>query len=136
MILSCPKPLRFAKREAMGMIYVTMRVSDGSSRVRRVKFLVDSGAIMSVLPEKDWKTLRLRGRETIEFVLADGTPIRRKVAECRFYHQGIERWSPVVLGSGRDVALLGSLTLETMGLALHPLERRLRPMRMMLAAAS
>ena len=82
MILSCPKPLRSAKREAMGMIYVTMRVSDGSSRARRVKFL--SGAIMSVLPEKDWKTLRLRGRETVEFVLADGTPIRRKVAECRF----------------------------------------------------
>ena len=84
MILSCPKPLRSAKREAMGMIYVTMRVSHGSSRARRVKFLVDSGAIMSVLPEKDWKTLRLRGRETVEFVLADGTPIRRKVAECRF----------------------------------------------------
>jgi len=28
------------------------------------------------------------------------------------------------------------LTLETMGLVPHPLERRLRPMRMMLAAAS
>ncbi len=120
----------------MGMVYVTMRVSDGSARARRLKFLVDSGAIMSVLPERVWKALELRPAESLEFVLADGTAIRRRVAECRFLHQGIERWSPVVLGSGRDVALLGSLTLETMGLVLNPFERTLRPMRMMLAAAS
>ncbi len=120
----------------MGMVYVTMRVSDGALRARRVRFLVDSGAMLSVLPDKVWRSLRLKPAETMEFLLADGTPIRRQVAECRFHHQGIERWSPAVLGREQDVALLGSLTLETMGLVLHPFERRLHPMRMMLAAAS
>jgi len=119
----------------MGLVHVTMRVSDGSARVRRVRFLVDSGAIMSVLPAKDWRALALKPSETLEFVLADGTAIRRPIAECRFHHQGIARWSPVVLGAAHDVALLGSLTLETMGLVLHPFERKLRPMRMMLAVA-
>jgi len=42
----------------------------------------------------------------------------------------------VILGEGDDEALLGAVTLESLGLVLHPFERSLRPMRMMLARAS
>ena len=41
--------------------------------------------------------------------------------------------SPVVLGQQKDAALLGTLTLESLGLVLNPFERRLTPMRMLLA---
>jgi len=34
----------------------------------------------------------------------------------------------------RDEALIGTITLESMGLVLNPFERTLRPMRMRLAA--
>jgi len=41
--------------------------------------------------------------------------------------------SPVILGEPRDEALLGTITLENLGLVLNPFTRTLQPMRMMLA---
>jgi hypothetical protein len=51
-------------------------------------------------------------------------------------YQGIDAVSPVVLGQRKDAALLGTLTLESLGLVLNPFERRLTPMRMLLARQS
>jgi len=42
--------------------------------------------------------------------------------------------SPVVLGGPRDAALLGMVTLETLGLMLNPLTRELLPMKLVLAS--
>jgi hypothetical protein len=39
----------------------------------------------------------------------------------------------VILGEEGDEALLGTVTLEILGLVLHPFKRTLEPMRMMLA---
>jgi aspartyl protease family protein len=38
-----------------------------------------------------------------------------------------------VLGERNDVALLGTVTLEIMGLVLNPFDRTLRPMRLIMA---
>jgi predicted aspartyl protease len=100
---------------------------------RRLRLMVDSGALFSVLPEKTWKALRLRSERTAEFVLADGTTIERGVSECRFEIEGCAATSPVVLGEANDGALLGAVTLETLGLMLNPLTREVVPMRLMLA---
>jgi len=43
--------------------------------------------------------------------------------------------SPVVLGGPGDAALLGAVTLETLGLMLNPLSREVVPMRLLLSAA-
>ena len=121
----------------MGLTYV-----DGIVRGRRrgakrpVRFLVDSGAVYSVLRQSDWRSLGLKGQRELEFVLADGTPLRRQVTECMFELEGRRATSPVVLGEGHDEALLGAVTLETLGLVLNPLTRRLQPMRMLLARLS
>jgi len=40
----------------------------------------------------------------------------------------------VILGEAGDEALLGAVTLESIGLMLDPLHRRIVPMRMLLAA--
>jgi hypothetical protein len=69
----------------------------------------------------------------MKFRLADGTPIRRQLSDCRFIYRGIDVPSPVILGQRRDAALLGTVTLESMGLVLNPFDRTLRPMRLMLA---
>ncbi len=74
-----------------------------------------------------------RGERKVEFTLADGTPIERGVSECRFEIQGKAATSPVVLGVERDGALLGSVTLKTLGLMLNPLTREILPMRMALS---
>jgi hypothetical protein len=46
---------------------------------------------------------------------------------------GVNAASPVVLGRTDEGPLLGPVTLETLGLVLHPLSRRLVPMRLVLA---
>ncbi len=120
----------------MGLIYVTMTVSNGGDHEQNVEFLVDSGATLSVLPAPAWRRLGLKPKRTLRFVLADGTPIRRRVSECRFLYEGVDHWSPVILGTQRDAALLGAITLEILGYVLNPFERTLRPMRMVLAAVS
>ncbi|MBM4268744.1 MAG: aspartyl protease [Deltaproteobacteria bacterium] len=118
----------------MGLVKVELEVSGDDGARRAVEFLVDSGAVYSVLPARDWRALGLRPKRTLSFALADGTTIRRRISECRFHYEGIDAVSPVVLGQGADDALLGAVTLETLGLVLSPFDRTLRPMRMRLAA--
>ncbi len=119
----------------MGVTYVAGRVrrADGRGGAIRLRFMVDSGAIYSVLPKKVWQGLKLKSQRTAEFTLADGTTITRGVAECRFEVEGVAATSPVVLGESDDAAILGAVTLETLGLMLNPLSRELLPMRLMLA---
>src|SRR5262245_6424811 len=104
----------------------------GAHRAVAVRFLVDTGAVYTVLPEAVWRRLRLTSARAAEFTLADGTTIRRGVSECRFTVAGRTATSPVVLGGPGDAALLGAVTLETLGLMVNPLSRELLPMRLML----
>ena len=118
----------------MGILHVDALVSSESGERETVRFVVDSGATYSVLPERVWRALGLTPKRTLEFTLVDGTTIRRDVSECRFVYQGIDAFSPVILGEPNDEALLGAVTLENLGLVLNPFERTLQPMRMRLAA--
>ena len=123
----------------MGLTYVEGTVSASGQRQRRrrrlVRFLVDSGAVYSVLRRPDWRALGLKPERQLEFVLADGTALARGVSECLFELEGRRATSPVVLGETEDEALLGAVTLETIGFMLNPLNRTLQPMRMVLARA-
>lgn len=118
----------------MGIAYVRGKVSKpAGGRTIGVRFLVDTGAVYTVLPERIWKPLRLKSRRSVEFTLADGTLIVRPVSECRVAISGVDATSPVVLGERDDGPLLGAVTLETLGLMVNPLSRTLLPMRMTLA---
>lgn len=118
----------------MGLTYIEGRLrSSRGRRSRRVRFLVDSGALYSVLRQADWRALGLEAERELDFVLADGTVLTRNVSECSFELEGRRATSPVVLGETEDEALLGAVTLETLGLMLNPLSRTLQPMRMLLA---
>ena len=98
-----------------------------------MRFLVDSGAIYSVLPEETWRALRLKAERQVKFTLADDTRIERGVSECRFELRGEAATSPVVLGEEHDGPLVGAVTLATLGFMLNPLTRETRPMRMALS---
>lgn len=127
-----------AQRRRMGVLHVAATVAraDGRGKPIPLRLLVDTGAVYSVLPADVWRALRLRPTDRAEFTLADGTVIARHVSECRFALQGKAATSPCVLGEGSDGALLGAVTLETLGLMLNPLTREIRPMRLRLAAYS
>lgn len=119
----------------MGLTHIEGTVSAiaGRRKAIEVRFLVDSGAVYSVLPDEVWRGLGLKAIREVEFTLADGTAIARKVSECRFEIEGMTGISPVILGLPEDLPLIGMVTLEVLGLMLNPLSRKLLPMKMMMA---
>jgi clan AA aspartic protease len=118
----------------VGLVYVDVGVYRERGPGKTVRFLVDSGASYSVLPWEVWRALGLKPMRNMQFSLADGTIIHRRLSDCRFKFEDLDVPSPVVLGERRDAALLGTLTLEAFGLVLNPFERTLKPMRVILAA--
>jgi predicted aspartyl protease len=119
----------------MGLLVVDAEVSASVSGTRRnVSFLVDTGAIYSLLSESVWIELGLEPERTLEFRLADTTRIQRRVSHCFFTLAGVTAPSPVILGETGDEPLLGAVTLESLGLVWNPFDRSLRPARMLLAA--
>ena len=131
----CDMPQELTVPHPMGLVYADVEVRRESGPSCKVRFLVDSGATLTVLPWQVWHTLELKPLRTMDFVLADGTTMRRRISGCWFRFRGAEAPSLVVLGQRRDTALLGTLTLEALGLVLNPFERTLRPMRMMLVTS-
>jgi clan AA aspartic protease len=119
-------------RPEVGISYVegTVRGPRGEERIR---FLIDSGAMYSLLPHDVWQRLGLTAKREEHFALADGTSIRRPVSECHVSVSQREGHTPVVLGEpGDPEALLGVVTLENLGLVFDPFRRALHPMRMLL----
>lgn len=112
---------------------LTVRPSRNSKRKAEVKFLVDSGAVYSLVPAAILRKLGLRPYREVSFSLADGTIISRKVGDAYFEINGNRGPAPVIFGEEGDEPLLGATTLESLGLVLDPFKRRLIPMRMVLA---
>lgn len=122
----------------MGFTELTLAVSRPSDpefdpeRCRPVTFLIDSGAVYSVVPRTILSELGIVPDGVETFSLADVTKISREVGQAAFTYQGKTRVSPVVFGEEGDASLLGVMTLEALGLVLDPLKRELRPMAMRL----
>ena len=119
----------------MGLTTVTIRMSNPADRRRVVEqtLLVDSGAIWSVVPARVLRRIGIRPHGQEAFALADASQVTRAVGSV-FFELGPRRGAgTVIFGERDDAALLGALTLETLGLMLDPLKRQLRPLRMMLS---
>jgi clan AA aspartic protease len=104
-----------------------------TKKFAEVNFLIDSGAIFSLVPGKILDDLGIKPHRTIEFSLADGSIIKRRVADAFFELNGEGSSAPVIYGEKGDDALLGATTLEALQLVLNPFTRTLHPMRMLLA---
>ena len=116
----------------MGLTDVRVVVKNPSdpTRSRELEFLVDSGAIYSVIPRAVLQELGIVPDDVESFSLADMTPIRREVGEAAFTFQGRTRSSPVMFGEAGDATLLGVMTLESLGLMLDPVKQELRKMQL------
>ena len=112
---------------------LTVRPTRQSKREAVVEFLVDSGAIYSLVPGSTLRKLGLRPYREMSFSLADGTTITRKIGDAYFEFDGHRGPAPVIFGEKDDEPLLGATTLESLGLVLDPFKRRLIPMRMIMA---
>jgi predicted aspartyl protease len=109
---------------------ILVKPNQRTRRQARVNFLIDSGAVHSVVPGTTLRRLGIRPYRELDFTFADGTTITRRVGDAYFELQGTGGAAPVVFGEKGDEALLGTTTLESIGLVLDPFKRRLIPMRM------
>jgi len=116
----------------MGITYIEGKVHGPKGKRQRAKFLVDSGATYTLLPQPVWKKIGLVPDRKMVFTLADGTEIERKISECLIEFPQGKGHTPVILGEAGDEALLGVVTLEIFGLVFNPFNRSLQPMKMML----
>jgi len=117
----------------VGVVFVEGTVIGPTGKRAKLEFLVDSGATYTLLPLKVWRAIGLKPNDSVRCRLADGTPVERKVSDCRITLPRGQGHTPVMLGKKGDEALLGIVTLEEFRLILNPFSRQLQPMRMMLA---
>jgi clan AA aspartic protease len=101
--------------------------------LRTIEFLIDSGAIYSVIPAPILKKLGIKPTGEQTFHLADGSKITRKKGVAFFKYQDQTGGADVIFGEKGDHTLLGVFTLEALGLTLDPLKRELKPLPMFLA---
>lgn len=100
-------------------------------KMKECQFLVDSGAVYSVVPKNILKSLGIKPTSFEEFILADGEIVKRSIGNAYFEYQGKVRAAPVVFGD-KGIFLLGATTIEAFGLILDPIRRELRPLPMVL----
>lgn len=120
----------------MGLTVLELEIANPAKPkvTQRVEFLVDSGAVYSVVPAPVLKRLGIKPLAREEFRLANGEKIVRRKGGALFRHGDRVGVADVVFGEKGDSTLLGALTLESLGLVLDPLRRELRPLPMLLTA--
>lgn len=118
----------------MGITNKTLLVKENRKAAfsAEVEFMVDSGAVYSLVPGDVLDSLGIEPHREVKFSLADGTLITRKVGDAYFELNGEGASAPVIYGEQGDSPLLGATTLEAIGLVLNPFNRELYPMRMFL----
>ncbi len=119
----------------MGLTILSIEVGNPArpTRTIAIEFLIDSGAVYSVVPGEILEKLGIKPLTTEEFRLADGTKIARKKGIALFKYNERIGGADVIFGETGDSTLLGAFTLESLGLVLDPLRRELRTLPMVLA---
>ncbi len=119
----------------MGLTVLRMGVGNPAKPkvTQEVEFLIDSGAIYSVVPGGILRKLGVKPLAREEFTLANGERIVRKKGIALFRYAGRVGGADVVFGEAGDSTLLGATALESLGFALDPLKRQLKPLPMVLA---
>ncbi len=121
----------------MGLTVLEVEVGNPANpeTTEKVEFLIDSGAIYSVVPIPILERLGIKPLTAQEFRLANGTKITRKKGIALFKYRDRIVGADVIFGEEEDSLLLGAFTLEALGLSLDPLRRELKQLPMVLASS-
>ena len=119
----------------MGLTFLEAEVGNPAypEVTEKVEFLIDSGAIYSVVPTPILDRLGIKPIAEEQFFLANGAKIVRKKGIALFKYGERIGGADVIFGEEEDSILLGVFTLEALGLVLDPLRRELKPLPMVLA---
>ena len=112
----------------MGTFYITFQVADRfRERYVHIDALVDTGSSHSSLPESLLDELGIERERTLRCELADNRVVEYPVGETRVRIEGLEGTVPVLFAPDAELPLLGSTTLEILGLGIDPVAETLVP---------
>ena len=119
----------------MGFTFLAIDIANParSEEFHTERFLVDSGAVYSVVQRPVLDALGIRSHSRRTFTLANGDQIERHLGDALFRYKDQRGAAPIIFGEPGDSNLLGIVTLEALGYVLDPLKRELRALPMLLA---
>jgi clan AA aspartic protease len=119
----------------MGLTVLKLEVANPANpdAVETVEFLIDSGALYSLVPRAVLQRLGISPLREQSFRLANGQAIQRQIGVALFKFQDRIGGATVIFAEEEDSTLLGAYTLESMGFSLDPVRRQLVPLPMTLA---
>jgi clan AA aspartic protease len=112
----------------MGLTHVTVRIANpaDAKRYRDVDFLVDSGAIYTVIPKATLRELGISPHSKRSFLLANGEKFERRLGSADVLYKKRHGAATVIFGEKGDFPLLGVTALEALGLIFDPVRRKLK----------
>ena len=114
----------------MGLTVLKLEVANPANPdvVETVEFLIDSGALYSLVPRAVLQRLGINPLKAQTFRLANGQSIERQIGGALFKYQDRVGGATVIFGEEEDSTILGACTLEWMGLSLDSVRRQLFPL--------
>ena len=118
----------------MGVFRVRARVWNplDPGRFRDVELLVDTGATYTVMPCDVLEDLGIGVLRRVRLRLADGRVVERPVGEVGIEIEGYRASAAPVVFGDPGVYILGSVTMEQLGLAPDPITKKLKPIEALL----
>ena len=112
----------------MGMtpVDVTIRNPADPSRKWTGKFLVDTGAVDSLVPRPYLEAIGIRPARQRLYELADGAKVQMDIAGANIEFMGEFTAGLVIFGSAGAEPLLGVTALESVGIEIDPQNQRLK----------
>jgi clan AA aspartic protease len=119
----------------MGTFRVRFKVSSlpAPDTAVEVMGLVDTGATFPFIPEQVLHSLGIQPSGEKTFLLADGSRKQLPIGEARLSYDGTSAPCLVVFAPQTAEPLFGALALESLGLEVDPVNRRLKPATLYLA---
>ena len=112
----------------MGFVWIKIFVSNiqSSEKEREVEVLVDTGALITVLPRSllDELGIQPRGRRT--FSTFGGGKIEREIGGAFLRYNSDFTAAPIAFGEKDDTPILGVTALESLGYVVDPVTKKLK----------
>lgn len=117
----------------MGEVFVKGKLINPVSRLsKEIKFLVDTGATIPVVPEEVLNSLHIKPIDKDRFELASGKSKVFKLGEVIIKLNKKSGTFKVAFGAKKSQPLLGLVVLETLGFRVDPVSRKLVKRRLMM----
>ena len=112
----------------MGMTHVTVTVRNPAKRGKTWEglFLVDTGAVDSLVPGKFLRKIGLIPRSERTYELADGSEVKLEIATGELEFMGELVGTTLIFGADNAEPILGVTALESVGIEVDPRSQKLK----------